>query len=526
MTFRQRHATCRGTRHGSQPQALGDDPSMTERASAYSTATPHAFGLSWPLLIGAVSLLAILLGTQSDSVLRDPDTYWHLAAGRWILEHGSVPLSDPFSHTLPGAPWVAHEWLSEVILTGIFQLAGWSGLVVAAALSFAGTLAYLNRFLLARLEPLHALVLTGFAASLLTAHLLARPHIFVWPLLAIWVGALVEAGERERNPPWWLLPLMAIWANLHGSFTLGLALAAVLALEAILSLPAGTRRIAAAYWASFVTLAIAATLITPWGWHGLLYPFQVMNMQYALDWIIEWQSPDFHTTQPLELWLLLIVGLACIGRLRLPWLRLLLLLGLVHLALKHQRHGTVLALVTPFLIATPLARCWQVGNNPSSNADILDRIFLALAAPARRTTRLATLLLAALLIGVVLHSARFAPAADKTPQAALQAALAAQARGPVLNSYGFGGYLIYAGIPVFIDGRADMYGDQLLQRQFEALNLRNSDDLPKLLADYRIGWTLLEPNTPAVALLDRLASWRRIYSDEVAVVHVRDEAAH
>ena len=146
---------------------------MSERALAYS-ATPRTFGLSWPLLVAALALLAILLGAPSDAVLRDPDTYWHLAAGRWILEHGSVPLSDPFSHTLPGAPWVAHEWLSEIILAGIFRLAGWSGLVVATALSFAATLAYLNRFLLARLEPLHALVLTGLAASLLAMHLLAR----------------------------------------------------------------------------------------------------------------------------------------------------------------------------------------------------------------------------------------------------------------------------------------------------------------------------------------------------------------
>ena len=493
---------------------------MSERALAYS-ATPRTFGLSWPLLVAALALLAILLGAPSDAVLRDPDTYWHLAAGRWILEHGSVPLSDPFSHTLPGAPWVAHEWLSEIILAGIFRLAGWSGLVVATALSFAATLAYLNRFLLARLEPLHALVLTGLAASLLAMHLLARPHIFVWPLLAVWVGTLVAASEQARRPPWWLLPLLCLWANLHGSFALGLALAAALAVDALVGLPAGQRRVAARHWAGFLGLALAVTLITPWGWHGLLYPFQVVNMEYALQRISEWRSPDFHSLQGLEIWLLLLLALACSGRLRLPWLRLLLVLGLVHLALKHQRHGTVLALVAPLLIAPPLARGWPRGA--TGNADVLDRLFLALAAPARRGAILVAVLLASLLIGAVLHGARFAPAVANTPQAALRAAQAAQASGPVLNSYGFGGYLIYAGVPVFIDGRADMYGDRLLRRQLEALELRNGDALTQLLADYRIGWTLLEPHTPAVALLDRLPAWRRVYADEVAVVHVRSQ---
>lgn len=497
---------------------------MTERTLDYPPLPVRTFGISWPLLIAAVSVLAILGGVRFDAVLGDPDTYWHLAAGRWILDHGAVPLADPFSHSLPGAPWIAHEWLAEVILASIFRLTGWSGLVVAAALSFAATLAYLNRFLLARLEPVHALLFTVLAASMLTGHLLARPHILVWPLLAIWVGKLVDAGEQGLRPPWELLPLMAVWANLHGSFSLGLALGGALALDAVLHRPARERRAAAGPWAGFVGLAVAATLLTPWGWHGLVYPFQVMTMTFALDWIIEWRSPDFHTLQAIELWLLLMLGLACAGRLRLPWLRLLLLLGLTHLALKHQRHGTVLGLVTPFLVAAPFAGCWRDARGRVGDAETLDRFFLALAAPARRGALLTALLLGALLIGLVLQTGRFAPAAAQTPETALQAAMAAAPPGPVLNSYGFGGYLIYRGIPVFIDGRADMYGDALFKRQLDALNLRRSDDLPRLLADYCIGWTLLEPDTPAVALLDRLPAWRRVYSDDVAVVHVRTAA--
>lgn len=484
----------------------------------------RSFGLSWPLLVALLALLGVLGGESFRAVLADPDTYWHLATGRWMIEHGAVPQVDPFSHSMPGAAWTAHEWLSELALARLFQAAGWAGLTVATALAFAATLAYLLRFLLARLEPVHALLLTALAASLMMGHLLARPHVLIWPLLAVWVGTLVNAGERGAGPPWRLLPLMTLWANLHGSFTLGLALGAALALDAVVQTAPVQRGQAARRWCAFAGLSVVAVLFTPAGWHGLWYPFQVMHMTVALDVIAEWRSPDFHQLQMLEIWLLLVLAIACAGRLRLPWLRLLLVLGLVHLALKHQRHQEVLGLVTPFLIAAPLAQQWYATKGDRADAEQLDRIFRALAAPARAGALLAGAALAGAMIWLALGSNRYAPAAKSTPDAALQAALRAGATGPVLNAYNFGGYLIYSRVPVFIDGRADMYGDALLQRYLDAISLRAPDKLPALLDDYRIGWTLLAPGTPALYALDRMPGWKRVYADRVAVVHMRDGA--
>lgn len=82
--------------------------------------------MSWPVLVAALALLAVL-GSGRFDVLADPDTYWHLATGRWILEHGSVPKIDVFSHSMPGTVWVAHEWLSALVLTGVYKMAGWAG---------------------------------------------------------------------------------------------------------------------------------------------------------------------------------------------------------------------------------------------------------------------------------------------------------------------------------------------------------------------------------------------------------------
>jgi hypothetical protein len=115
------------------------------------------------------------------------------------------------------------------------------------------------------------------------------------------------------------------------------------------------------------------------------------------------------------------------------------------------------------------------------------------------------------------------PARNITPEAALSHAGLAQA-GPVLNDYSFGGYLIFAGIPTFIDGRGELYGGPFITRFNRDVSLADLHDFLKLLDDYKFGATLLAPDTPAVALLDRLPDWQRVYNDDVAVVHKRRAA--
>jgi len=112
------------------------------------------------------------------------------------------------------------------------------------------------------------------------------------------------------------------------------------------------------------------------------------------------------------------------------------------------------------------------------------------------------------------------PAARITPEAAVASAGLAET-GRVLNDYSFGGYLVFAGIPTFIDGRSELFGGPFIVRYNRAVSLADLGDFLKLLDDYKFDGTLLEPNTPAVALLDRLPDWQRVYNDDVAVVHKR-----
>ncbi len=481
-------------------------------------AYPVARGISWPLMVGVTAFLIPVLAGWG---LRDPDTYWHIAAGRWMLAHGAVLTHDPFSFTRRGAPWIAHEWGAELLIALVFRLAGWAGLVFLAAACFAGTLAYLLRFLLARMEPLHALVLTVLAGNMMFPSLLVRPHALVWPLTALWMGVLVGAGERRRAPPWWLLGVMLLWANMHASYILGLAVAPVLALEAMAG--AGARRAAVGRgWLAFIVAALGCAIVNPQGFRLLTFPFRVLDMS-ALDYIAEWRPPNLQHLQILSVWLALVLGLAFIGRIRLPLARNVLVMGLLFMALQHVRNVALLGLLAPFLLARPVATAWRRLAASGRDAAGLDRCLRALTPPAPRATALAAIALAAVSGAVALRIERPHPPAAVAPRAALDALLARGAGGRILNDYGFGGYLIFRGVPVFVDGRADLYGDAFLTRTVDALSLSPGGHLRALLRRYRISGILLRPDWPAVKLLNRMPAWQRVYADSVAVAYVPRE---
>jgi hypothetical protein len=209
--------------------------------------------------------------------------------------------------------------------------------------------------------------------------------------------------------------------------------------------------------------------------------------------------------------LLLLAGLFALsrGRMRLPVLRALLLIGLLHFALAQVRNADLLALLAPLYLAAPLGRTF---GGPSGGG----------TAGASRGLSLAALGVLIVASGVAL-ARDMRPAPVITPHSAIAEANLAKA-GRVLNDYSFGGYLIFAGIPTFIDGRAELYGGAFIDRYNRALTLLDLGDFLRLLDDYNIDATLLEPQTPAIAMLDRLPQWQRVYSDDVAVVHKRRDA--
>jgi len=487
--------------------------------------TPSAW-MTWPLL---AAMLVLVLGSLNPALLADPDTLWHIAAGRWIVTHQQLPATDMFSWSMPGTPWTAHEWLSEVILYGVWATGGFHAVVILVTACFALTAAYIVRYLCTRMEPQQVPAVALLVLGMMETHFLARPHVMAWPLLAIWTGTLVTTVDEERSPPWWLLLVLLAWANLHASFTLALGIAAALALDALVSAPSAARRQQILRrWGLFGLGTLVACAINPNGLGTLQHAVHMMQMKEMLALISEWKSADFHEFQLILVWMFVVVGLALTGRLRLAPVRTVLLLGLLYMALKHVRYQSTLALASIFLLATPLGIALRIRRGASGSepqAATLDAIMRRLSAATRPLAIGLAVVLASVWFVVARDRMPSEPVAHIVPQRAL-AAYQAAGLGPgrLLNSYKFGGYLIFRDIPVFIDGRADMYGDPFLKALDQAVTLKTPHSLESLLDQHQITWTLLATNSAAVEVLDHLPNWRRLYGDSVAVVHVRQSA--
>jgi hypothetical protein len=257
-----------------------------------------------------------------------------------------------------------------------------------------------------------------------------------------------------------------------------------------------------------------ASCCTPYGWNALLASQKILELGSALPLILEWQPADFGHVGALEVCLLLGIGLALLRGIKLPPLRIALLLGLLHMALAQGRAAEILAMVAPLVLAAPLAR--QIGGSEISNPDA--------APPARGVllTGVAVALLAATLVYSSVH--RFAPHTRGSPVAAV-AALKKLHLARVFNDYDFGGYLIANGVATFIDGRTELYGEKFFVDHNAASGLMEPENLFRLLEQYKIEATLMRTQSAATKLLDHIDGWQKVYADDIATIHVRKSGA-
>ncbi len=437
------------------------------------------------------------------AALRDSDTLWHVTVGDWIMAHGMVPATDIYSFTRAGQPWVAHEWLSEVILALAYRAGGWNGLMALTAAALGSTIAIIALYIRTRtrIDIAGTLVLLTVASAGMS--LLARPHLIALPFLAVWTVALVSARARGKPPTLLLLPIITVWANLHGGFLVGLVLAGAMAAEAVFD---SSGRLAAAIrsWGLFVAGTVIAATITPHGIGGLLFPFRLMAMTNLYS-IQEWRPIDLGQLTGVTVSILLALYLGLTGTLRLPRFRVLLLTGLVFMTMEHVRNAQVFSIVAPLLIADSLGP-----QRPAASAE------WALSGIAG-------------LIAIVSLSFRMGFPLERTDEGSYATAALASVPAdlrvkPVLNEYGFGGLMIFRGVRPFIDGRADLYGDDMMGQYLLIVHAKENA-LDDTLCRYGIAWTMFGPETVVPAMMDRTPGWHRLYSDRFAVIHVRDAGA-
>jgi hypothetical protein len=484
----------------------------------------------WPsmpdLFFASVMLALFGKATVWQALLGDGDTGWHVRVGQIVLRAGQVPMRDPFSFSRPGAPWFAWEWLSEVILA---RLHSWQGLAAVAAVAVLAVCfwsAALFCWMLRRGSVIWLAALATLAAvSASSVHFLARPHIFSLLLLvpALWI---VDEDRRAQSPLLWLLvPLAALWANLHGGFAGWLANLILLVAATLLERdwPAARR------YGLLALLSSAATLLNPYGPRLHQHIAAYLSSPWILDHVQEFQSPRIRAENMLVFALLLVAALALTARPasgRSFDTLLVLFWGLA--ALRSARHIPWFATVAAPVIASACTRWWARYAQTTSTRSAI-RIFwdagIDLGRRARFTAWLPVLGCLSLLICFPRQDLTDFPSERFPVDLISRNADLLTATPRILTTDQWADYLIYRFHPstrVFFDGRSDFYGPEIGQ-DYEAL-LDADRSWRAIMTRYQFSAAFLPLHWPLSQLLEQEPGWRVVARDSQAILLLHDAA--
>ncbi len=476
-----------------------------------------------------VAILFVALFAMTAREIADPDFWWHLRAGQSIIETHSVPRVDVFSGTVAGQPWVAHEWLSEVFIYALFTLGSFLALILAC--SAIVTLAFVFVYARSDGQPYVAAFAVLLAALASAPTWGVRPQVISLLLTSVFLFVLerwrADLGDHKGRPYIWILvPLMVLWVNLHSGFALGLAIIAVYLFGAIVDRVTQPPNHPTTQPPNHPTTQLALIFITcllvvplnPNGATLYIYPFETLTSHAMQTYIQEWFSPDFHLTEFQPFAWLLLATLAAVGMSgkRVSLTQTLLLVVFGYAALRSSRNIPLFAIIAAPIMAEHV---WRLVAARGWTA--------ALEGNAPTTRRMAALNWALLLVIFAAGVARVGMVAAnqsaveraKFPAAAVDFLQAQKVTGTIYNSYGWGGYVIwrlYPGARVFIDGRADVYGDAFIEQYLAAY--RGEASWKPTLERYNIRTILIEPDAPLTAQLAQDAAWKQVYEDKQAVV--------
>jgi hypothetical protein len=465
-------------------------------------------------------VIAVFLGLFAMAArnVLDPDVWWHLKTGEWIVQHRAVPHTDIFSYTRVGQAWTAHEWLSELAIYGIFRFAGYAGLIVAFAAIISA--ACIPLYLRCRCDPVTAGAMTAWGALATAVVWGVRPQIFSLLLLSVWLQVL-ERSEENPKLLLWIPPLTVLWVNLHAGFILGPVFICLFIVGESIEIFLASGRISKPRlrWLSLTLLAsLALVPLNPNGASIFWYPVETLRSRAMQSHITEWASPNFHS---VDYRALLFLILAAFAALAFSWRRtrprdLFLLLVGTAAALSSVRMIPLFVLVAVPLLSRLLAK-WRGSKS-------LDSRKTSSSSSALRSAFLSASVLLALLAFTYVHTTQVIQNQSQREAIHFPAAAVAYLQqhpptGPIFDHYDWGGYLIFKLYPenrVFIDGRADVYGDTLMRQFTSSYYLQ--DDWKQPLSQWKVTTVIVPPESALASALGETSQWTLEYQDSIAVI--------
>jgi hypothetical protein len=432
--------------------------------------------------------------------------WWHIRTGDWILAHRRLPSVDTWSIGGNGRAWVAHSWLSEVLLSAMHKALGLHGLILYRFLGVLTLVSCLSVQAFRRTTPWRALLVTALAVFGTSGGWGERPQLLSFLLLVV-AGRVIRQALVGRISIWWMAPLTYLWANVHGLWFLGPALVAVGAVGAVET--AGcigrTRLQAARLFVAASTACVAIAALTPNGPELLTQPLRVQG--YG-QFVSEWGPPSIHSVYGLAFFGTVATFLVVLARRREPLsayalvqLLFALLLGLMYI----RTIAPAMVLMTP-LLAETLGR-GRLATKPRFPAPFV-------------TACAGTLVVLGIAGGalVVTQEPDLPPAAPVAATKALRSAVPGEPR--VLNEYAVGGWLLLMAPEArpAIDGRAEIYPERYVSDYIAALGMGAT--WKNTVRALRPNVTLLHPETPLVNGLRYELHWRTAYEDADWVVLV------
>jgi len=493
----------------------------------------------WRASVADLIFLIVALGilpTMSATNLNDPGLGWHIRNIDAMIEAGGWLLKDPFSSTHAARTWYSNQWLGDLPLWLGWKWAGLNG-VAAVGVIFLG---FMYRYLYIAISedgaswPAAALwTLLGCVGSYFAW--VVRPNM-VNPLFLLVTVRMCDQfhdGKKSRRQMLWLLPLFALWANIHGGFLGGLlTLAVVTAIEgayALLALDERTRRFAWERFRFLVLLAagaFAATLVNPYGIK--LYPWIVRLVSSDLSFLGEWKSPDFnwgtwHGASRYEPLVVLFPALLALSR----WRPNLVALGAsvlwLHFALQSRRFLPLWVLVATPVMARAAGRLtWRM--------DLLGRIPISddmrqlLARPSRSVSILPSAFVAFALLGWARLSEPLS--LPNVPEAAMKQLLELDdGKTVIFNDANWGGYLTWHGwdrrprFKTWIDDRYDVHGPDHFAVYFSIRDAHQG--WQDQLTDRHIDVVGIATKWPLAERLTDNSDWQELHRDDQAVIFRR-----